>query len=135
LTLPIFSLSQFDRIRKTDKTWWESESFNEAEKEELRDTTFRSIIARNLEIDGLNSSQIVKSLWTVQPHYESEDENGTEGYENIGVWSPYTIEYRLDNTNIYFKVGFKSAGNEGWFGMVRHNWLYYIFLIGFFFLF
>lgn len=102
-----------------DKTWWESrEAFNDNEREILRNTTFRQIITRNLEIDGVDESKFVGNIWAVQPHAELENANDEK---NISPWSPYSIKYRIDNLHIIFQVELQTAGGEGWFGMVRHK--------------
>jgi hypothetical protein len=69
-------------------------------------------------VDG---SQFVKSIWTVQPNSKLQDGNDTEYLAKIGSWSAYSVKYRLDNTQIHFKVELQTDGGEGWFGMVRHN--------------
>ncbi|POG65167.1 heme peroxidase [Rhizophagus irregularis DAOM 181602=DAOM 197198] len=110
-------VTQFNRIRETDRFWWESpEMFNESERSILRDTTFHDIIVRNLKIDD-NSSQFIRNLWMVQPNNELVSEDDKEFKTKIDPWALYTIRYRLDNTHIHFKIEFQTAGGEGWFGM------------------
>ncbi|CAB4440485.1 unnamed protein product [Rhizophagus irregularis] len=110
-------VTQFNRIRETDRFWWESpEMFNESERSILRETTFHDIIVRNLKIDD-NSSQFIRNLWMVQPNNELVSEDDKEFKTKIDPWALYTIRYRLDNTHIHFKIEFQTAGGEGWFGM------------------
>ncbi|GBC06142.1 hypothetical protein RclHR1_06650002 [Rhizophagus clarus] len=108
---------QFNRIRETDRFWWESnEMFNEDEKSTLRNTTFHDIIVRNLKIDD-DGSQFIRNLWMVQPNTELVSEDDEVYKTQVGPWSLYSIRYYLDNTYIHFKVEFQTTGGEGWFGM------------------
>ncbi|CAB4423122.1 unnamed protein product [Rhizophagus irregularis] len=108
-------VTQFNRIRATDKTWWEShEAFNDTEREILRNSTFRQIITRNLVIDGIDESKFVGNIWAVQPPVELEN---AIDEKNLSPWSSYSIKYNLDSSHIYFQVELQTAGGEGWFGM------------------
>ncbi|GBC03861.1 hypothetical protein RclHR1_05370006 [Rhizophagus clarus] len=108
-------VTQFNRLRASDKNWWEShEAFNDNERNTLRNTTFRDIIIRNLAIDGIDGSTFVKNIWAVQPFSDLEAANDEK---NISPWSSYSITYRLDNLYIYFQIALQTAGGEGWFGM------------------
>src|SRR5688572_4669802 len=95
--------------------------FNDAERLILRDTTFQKIIARNLEIDDVDGSQFIKSIWTVQPLSQLQSEEDAAYPNKIDIWTSYSVKYRLDETHIYFKVELQTDEGEGWFGMVRHD--------------
>ena len=99
--------------------------FNESERLTLRQTTFRDIIVRNLEIDGVD--QFIRNIWMIQPPAELDSENSDVYKTEISPWwTLYSIKYYLDNTRIHFKVELQTAGGEGWFGMVSTMIMLYI---------
>src|ERR1051325_164179 len=92
--------------------------FNDSERLILRKTTFRDIIVRNLNIDGVDDSRFIKNIWMIQPPAELGSEDVEEYKTQISPWTLYSIKYYLDNTRIHFKVELQTAEGNGWFGMV-----------------
>jgi hypothetical protein len=99
--------------------------FNDSERTILRETTFRDIIVRNLEIDD-DISQFVSNIWMIQPQTDLKNEEDGDYKTSISPWTDYSIRYRLDNTHIHFKIELQTAGGQGWFGMVSRITVSYI---------
>lgn len=115
---PLFftsAVKQFENLRDGDRFWYQNKEvtgFTDAELAEIRNTSLRTILLRNTNLDPL---LVPMNLWQVSTGWADDNSALNSRYTNfLRLSDDYTINWRINGKNL--AVAQQLAG-KGWAGL------------------